>query len=199
MKVIEDRQIRRALLAIEVPLLAFILAMVLMGTRGEADISAVCRYQAEQPGDWRYIIIHHSATAGGNVDMFDEYHRSLGMDEVAYHFVIGNGDKSGDGEIEVADRWRKQKHGAHAGVEPYNRQGIGICLVGNFDTADTVTNAQFESLVGLVTELARRFNIPIENILRHSDVRSTKCPGRHFPFDELIARVKNNLATAETE
>jgi len=199
MKVIEDRQIRRALLVIEAPVLAFILAMVLEGTLGDTDISAICHYDAEQPGDWRYIIIHHSATPCGNANVFDEYHRSQGMDELGYHFVIGNGDKSGDGEIEVGSRWRKTNHGAHAGVEPYNRHGVGICLVGNFETKDGVTAAQFESLVRLVTELVRTFNIPIANVLRHCDVRSTKCPGHYFPFDELIARVKNNLAAAETE
>ena len=32
---------------------------------------------------------------------------------LAYHFVIGNGTSTGNGQIEVGDRWRRQINGGH--------------------------------------------------------------------------------------
>src|SRR5262249_43225647 len=60
--------------------------------------------KADRP--WRYIVLHHSASAVGNYDEIDREHRKqLGYDGCGYHFVIGNGNGSGDGQIEVARRW----------------------------------------------------------------------------------------------
>src|SRR4051812_3753672 len=50
---------------------------------------------------WQYIVIHHSATPSGSAAAFDRMHRAKGWDELGYHFVIGNGTMSGDGQIEV--------------------------------------------------------------------------------------------------
>ncbi len=199
MPVIEDHQIRRVLLAVEVPLLAFIFGMVLLGNDSQPDMSVVCQYDAPQSGRWRYIILHHSATKSGNACIFDQYHRQRGMDEVAYHFIIGNGDKLGDGEIEATSRWREQKHGAHAGVEPYNEYGIGVCVVGDFESGGQVTPAQFEALVQLCAYLMRTYHIPIQNIKRHCDIRATKCPGANFPYGELIQRLREEEAKAAAD
>jgi hypothetical protein len=83
--------------------------------------------------DWKYIVIHHSATAFGSDTEFDRYHRRKGCLEngLGYHFVIGNGSGIPDGEIEIGNRRLDQIDGAHASVEEYNHYGIGI--VGNFN------------------------------------------------------------------
>jgi hypothetical protein len=55
--------------------------------------------------DWRYIVIHHTATPEGDVEAIDAVHRGrtdaqgqpwLG---IGYHFVIGNGAPMADGEV----------------------------------------------------------------------------------------------------
>jgi len=199
MKLIEDRQIKRAVLAVLVPVWAGILAIVLTGgdppvEYSASDIEEVCRFEADAPADWQYIVLHHSATVCGNAESFDEHHRSQGSDELAYHFVIGNGEGSGDGKIEVGSRWQSQKHGAHAGKEPFNMHGIGICLVGDFENGGLVTDAQFDALLKLCAHLVREHNIPLVNIKRHLDFRETKCPGVDFPFDALIEELEANLA-----
>ena len=96
---------------------------------------------------WHYIVIHHSATPSGGAKAFDRMHREKGWDELGYHFVVGNGTDTGDGQIEVGSRWPKQKWGAHAKTPDnrFNKTGIGICLVGNFDT-ERPTRAQMASL-----------------------------------------------------
>ncbi len=136
---------------------------------------------------WRYVILHHSGTHSGSESSFDRYHREQkGWKGVGYHFVIGNGNGSPDGCIEVTFRWQEQMSGAHAGVNRYNRHGIGICLVGDF-TEGEPTVRQMKSLVALVTYLQRRCGIPTPNILLHRQVKQTRCPGENFPYAGFLS------------
>lgn len=153
---------------------------------------------AEHPEQnaWRYIVIHHSASPGGNAASFDRMHRGKGWDGLAYHFVITNGKGGPDGGLQVSPRWRAQKHGAHAGAMPahtpeearnaYNEFGIGICLVGNFEHR-APSRAQMKTLARLVTKLCAQFDIPAQNVMGHRHVKSTACPGRQFPWGTLFA------------
>jgi len=139
---------------------------------------------------WRYIIIHHSATDKGSAASFDAYHRSLGWEGgLGYDFVIGNGTLSRNGQTEVGPRWRKQAVGAHAGVAKYNEQGIGICLVGDFNKTKP-TPAQVAALVELVRWLQKEYGIPRQNVLRHKDVHQTDCPGKNFPWTNVKSLVR---------
>lgn len=135
---------------------------------------------------WRYITIHHSATDEGNAEIFDKYHRRKNMGGLFYHFVIGNGTNSGDGELEVGWRW-------HAQVEVNRPYDIQICLVGNFNYT-TPTEAQMRTLIRLINILRRQYNIPIKNIRRHKDIatKPTECPGSRFPFYKLLSELKEN-------
>jgi N-acetylmuramoyl-L-alanine amidase len=141
--------------------------------------------------DWTAIVIHHSATENGNAAIFDKMHREQNHWEgVGYDFVIGNGTDSGDGEVEVTFRWRRQIPGAHTGGTAdnwANKDGIGICLVGNFDHT-TPTARQMQSLVKLVRFLQERYGIPTRRIYGHNSVPGahiTDCPGKRFPMSRL--------------
>jgi N-acetyl-anhydromuramyl-L-alanine amidase AmpD len=120
-------------------------------------------------------------------------HRAKGWDELGYHFVIGNGTGSGDGQIEVGPRWAKQKWGAHAKTadQRYNNYGIGICLVGNFDI-ERPTRAQMESVARLVGYLMKTYRIPAVAVVGHSETKATECPGRHMNVAE-VRRVVGRL------
>ena len=135
---------------------------------------------------WRYIVIHHSASPTGSAAAFDREHRARGWDELGYHFVIGNGTGSGDGQIEVGPRWTKQKYGAHAKTpdERYNQYGIGICLVGNFDNGPPDA-AQMKSVSTLVAYLMKTYNIAPENVIGHRDTKATDCPGKFCSVDAI--------------
>ncbi|MFH1191445.1 MAG: N-acetylmuramoyl-L-alanine amidase, partial [Candidatus Omnitrophota bacterium] len=135
---------------------------------------------------WRYITLHHSATFEGSAKCFDRNHRSRKMGGLFYHFVLGNGTYSGDGEIEVGWRWRKQ--------EEVNRPAdIQVCLVGNF-SKQAVSNAQFGALVKLISVLREQYNVSIHNIREHRDIKgkNTECPGTNFPFNRLIAELQKS-------
>jgi N-acetylmuramoyl-L-alanine amidase len=144
--------------------------------------------------DWKAIIIHHSATDKGCLASIDDYHRkNNGWDGIGYDFVIGNGKGAGNGSIESTFRWKGQKTGAHCKTDYSNWaniDGIGICLVGNFDESRPSGN-QMESLSKLVRFLSKRYNIPAGRIYGHNTTpgHSTKtdCPGKNFSMSRLKA------------
>ena len=144
--------------------------------------------------DWRYIVIHHAAVQSGDAAFIHRLHLDKGWDGLGYHFVIGNGTRSGDGQIEVGFRWKQQSHGAHARATPnddnrWNLHGIGICLVGDF-TAGRPSQRQMDALVTLVRNLMREYDIPARSVVPHSGVSATVCPGPRFPWDEFKARLR---------
>ncbi len=144
---------------------------------------------------WVAVVVHHSATENGNAAIFDKLHKEQNHWEgVGYDFVIGNGTDSGDGQVEVTFRWRKQIPGAHCGGtfgNWANKDGIGICLVGNFSYT-VPTARQTQSLLKLIRFLQQRYRIPTSRVYGHKTTpgaRVTACPGRKFP----IARLKSML------
>ena len=146
------------------------------------DYSGVPREWVPQvaANNWQWVVIHHSATATGGAAAFDKMHKAKGWDELGYHFVIGNGTDTRDGQIEVGPRWPRQKWGAHAKTPDnrYNNFGIGICLVGNFDNTQP-TPEQLKSLTRLTAYLMRTYHIPPDRVVGHGDTgKATDCPGR---------------------
>lgn len=145
--------------------------------------------KADRP--WQYVVLHHSAGAEGGYDRIDRDHRKiLGWEGCGYHFVIGNGTDTPDGQIEVAERWTNQKNGVHCrnGKLPeVNEYGIGICLIGNFDDAPP-TAKQVAATRALVAYLGSRYDIRADHIDTHADLASgpTACPGKNFPAEAIL-------------
>jgi hypothetical protein len=138
-------------------------------------------------GRWRWLVIHHSGTPYGNAAIYDRQHRKRGMENgLAYHFLIGNGIDSGDGKIEIGSRWLKQLKGGHVHREEINEEGIGICLVGNFDETKPTRN-QMLALRELIDYLRSEVVGKGIRFAVHSEIdpHHTACPGRHFPVAEL--------------
>lgn len=134
---------------------------------------------------WKYIVIHHSATDVGKALSFDYVHSNKRhWKGLGYHFVIDNGTSGKeDGQIEVSPRWVHQENGAHCKADGMNYRGIGICLVGNFNS-DNISSRQMQSLLRLVNELKKYYRIPNTRILGHGQVTgaNTDCPGKKFPW-----------------
>ena len=140
---------------------------------------------------WKYIVIHHSASDSGNASLIGKYHRDQRgwVNGLGYDFLIGNGKSSRDGQIEVGSRWNKQIDGAHAGNAEYNKYGIGICLVGNFDNYYP-SESQVSSLLYLINYLQKRCNIQKDNVVMHRAFRETACPGKYFPYNKIMASLR---------
>jgi len=161
----------------------------------ESDLTGVPRewLPLAQANAWKWIVIHHSATPTGGAAAFDKMHKSKGWDELGYHFVIGNGTDTADGQVEVGPRWKAQKYGAHcrSPEDYYNEHGIGICLVGNFDEGPP-SAAQQQSLAKLVRYLCRTYDIPASRVYTHGGVtHQTRCPGSQFDLKALRKSIRN--------
>jgi len=140
---------------------------------------------------WKHLIVHHSATATGNAAKFDAYHRRERHMEngLAYHFLIGNGTDSGDGLIEIGPRWTKQLHGGHVASLAYNKNSIGVCLVGNFEKTRP-TPRQLAALIELLGHLKDELLDGKPRLFLHREVKGehTLCPGRNFPAKRIHQR-----------
>jgi hypothetical protein len=139
---------------------------------------------------WQFIVVHNSGTRQGNARVFDYYHRHVRrmQNGLAYHFVIGNGTSTGNGQIEIGDRWRRQINGGHVHSDYLNNISLGICLVGDFNR-DQPTRAQLDACEELIRYLRQRCGgtgrgaIPVKP---HREINPprwpTDCPGDDFPY-----------------
>jgi len=148
-------------------------------------------------GRWKYIVVHNSGTREGNARVFDIYHRRVRhmVNGLAYHFVIGDGHGSGDGQVEIGDRWKRQINGGHVASDYLNDIALGICLVGDFNR-DQPTKAQIGALEELVAYLRNRVGKSqgrkaIVHAHKEINPRPTDCPGDRFPYGWLHAKFGN--------
>lgn len=149
-----------------------------------------------KPNRWLWIVIHHTATPAGALARIDASHRSKGWDSAGYHFIIGNGTESRDGQIEVGPRWPGQKIGAHTKSpgNRFNEQGIGIVMVGNFDETNP-SKKQIDSMAHLIAYLMKTYQIPPDRVLGHRNTgRATDCPGLHTNVAQIRQMATKILA-----
>lgn len=139
---------------------------------------------------WKTITVHHSATAKGSAKLFHRDHLRRGMGGLFYHFVIGNGSYSNDGQIEPGFRWKKQKDANRV-------DDIQICLVGDFSRHEP-SAAQLSSLAILIAVLESQNGFRSDHVRRHEDVpgKHTECPGKLFPFQKLLSLVEERRRQA---
>ena len=140
---------------------------------------------------WKWLVVHHSGIESGNAKAYNYYHRDVKRmrDGLAYHFVIGCGKDSGDGEVEIGQRWKRQVRGGHVRKTEVNDHGIGICLVGNFEFRKP-TPKQLGAFQELMDFLQ---NVVLEkkcSFAGHKEIaiNHTVCPGRQFPLREMHAK-----------
>jgi hypothetical protein len=155
------------------------------------------------------IVIHHTALISsdrlprGEKDV-DEYHQQRGFEiycfgqiyHVGYHYLILPDGTVQNGRPEHCE-------GAHA--RGYNSY-LGISIIGDFsssdnskptDTPEKPTAKQLQALVKLCRMLRQKYNIPLQHVVRHSDIASTDCPGDRFPFDQFLRDLQAGESSAK--
>jgi N-acetyl-anhydromuramyl-L-alanine amidase AmpD len=143
--------------------------------------------QPVQANRWQAIVIHDTGQLVGTPATLDDRARSMGLRSLGYHFVVGNGNGMDDGELFVSSRWMQQQAGAHTAgdnADWFNRQAIGICLVGDGDR-QRFSPTQLRRTMQLAQLLAQRLGIPSDRVYLHSQIAPTTSPGRFFPEAEL--------------
>ncbi len=135
-------------------------------------------------GGYDKITVHHTADVSGA--RFDgslrdstqtlrqvqsEHMDGRGYGDIGYHFLI---DPAG----RVFEGRSLAYQGAHAGGVR-NRQNIGICLLGNFETRRPTPQA-VAALTDLLADLRRKNRIERDQVFCHRELKSTLCPGAHL-------------------
>jgi len=163
-----------------------------VSSRSSLDFIQKVRFETEKiavrTSNWDTIVAHHSAIKYGNAAIYDKAHRRRGMQNgLAYHFIIGNGINSGDGEIEIGPRWAKQLLGGHVRSYKINLSAIGICMIGNFQETHPSQHqiAAFTQLVDWLTRDVLKKKIRFAG---HKDIEKNLCPGKNFPLAAMHAR-----------
>ncbi len=157
---------------------------------------------------WEVIIVHHSGQRKATPEGMHNYHKDIRgwANGLGYHFVIGNGVNYPDGELYVGRRWKKQLTGAHCATDHgrylgvkrpgnyFNKHGIGVCLIGNFEN-ERPTARQLRTLTSLLAVLSREAGIHPSRVFGHAEVtHRTACPGRRFD----MRAVRGAVAAAVT-
>lgn len=135
-----------------------------------------------------YIIVHHSLTKDQSVVDYTAirmYHMAeMGMQDIGYHGVV---EFSGRGFIAILGRpW--DQVGAHTKQAGMNRVSLGVCLVGNFDTAPPPDEQLACLRDRFLVPWMRMFKIPPANVKMHRHYAPWKtCPGSAFT-EAILAR-----------
>lgn len=147
------------------------------GDRLEKQLTA--NVVQEKTSQWKTIAIHFSGTAFGSARSLTQLHDRMGLNGLAYHAVIGNGNGGlEDGAVEFSPRWQKQALGISHQAGIRNVPGaIDICLIGDCNRRP-LTDSQMRELVNLVQKLQQRYQIPPERVVHFTDASSGR--GRLF-------------------
>lgn len=125
--------------------------------------------------DIKYIVIHYTGNNGdtdeGNANYF---HNNDTGDTSAHYFVDEDSITQSVPDLSIA--W-------HCGAKTYvhptcrNANSIGVEMCSDIVKGKyTITYATAVNAVTLVKNLMKKYNIPIENVIRHYDVTGKKCP-----------------------
>lgn len=144
------------------------------------------KYATRDIKDLKYIAVHHSGTVEGTPKSFAEYHiKKNDWPGIGYHYVITK-----QGVVYKTNNITTISY--HVG--DYNRQAIGICLVGDFDK-EKPTEAQYQALRELLQELSI-YNLEIKG---HKDFMNRTCPGKNFDFSQLKTKTELEKFIAELQ
>ena len=165
--------------------------------------------------EWKFILIHHSATPDGKVNDWDSirrYHMSYRIDGV----IIASKDEfdrrkaAGQGklfetpDLDIGYNFGIEEQagaillkigrpltmsGAHCKEASMNSLSIGICVVGDYDK-EILNDTKHDLLVDVCLALCLMFKIPTSNIQGHRQYATYKsCPGKNIDPSLIAAEV----------
>lgn len=143
-----------------------------------------------------YIVVHHTGIKNFNSDPYqiwenikkshqNKYKNRFPWYIADYHFGITK-------DLRVFTGNLLEYPCFHSGNDYINLKSISITFFGNFNE-ELLDKKQFDLGVLTISDLVKKFNISIEKILKHSDIVSTSCPGKNFPFEELKKKIINEV------
>jgi len=133
-----------------------------------------------------YIVLHHADWPKCSVYDIHRSHLARGWAGIGYAYFV-----SKDGQI-----YRGRPHdavGAHC--EGYNSVSLGICAEGDYEDEWQMPSEQKNAIIALLVELKKVY--PQAQIVGHRDLIATSCPGKNYPFNEILQAVKTKQQIEE--
>lgn len=140
----------------------------------------------------KYIVVHYTAnngdTAWGNTKYFQEYRGAS-----AHYFVDENSVWRSVEDNNIA--WHCGTSGAYRHPYCRNSNSIGVELCSRKDSKGVyyIKDETVATTIELVKELMQKYNISIENVIRHYDVTGKICPEPFVMLSNLWLEFKNCL------
>lgn len=135
------------------------------------------------------IIVHWVGNANSSALANRNYFENLKTTHKTYassHYVIGlNG--------EIIRCIPKDEVAFHSGSFSMNRKSIGIETC-HPDWEGKFAEATYNSLVELCADICRRYNLTVNNIIRHYDVTQKECPRYYVRNEQAWIQFKNDVA-----
>lgn len=163
----------------------------------------------------QHVIVHHAAGSNTNTnytqvvrDIYMYHTQSNGWSDVGYNYLIAQNGAIYNGR-DPADGEQDNVRGAHfCGKNSYT---MGICLLGNYETAQP-TSSTLESLEQLIAFKLEKEGIDpldssahptgkmVEHIAGHRDGCATACPGTnvYVKLDDVRAGVQEKMTQCDT-
>ncbi len=152
------------------------------GDKQFKDANLTFRGRLSKRNSTEYIFLHHAA-GDGSVLAIHNAHLALGWSGIGYNFYVRK-----DGSI-----WKGRgldTVGAHAGGN-YNSRSVGVCAEGNFQR-EFMFETQKRSLIELLAYVWSEY--PQAKVVGHRDMDYTACPGRNYPFGEIVSGAQKLMA-----
>lgn len=115
------------------------------------------------------------------------YHKETnGWKDIGYHFGLEIVNWS----YEILVGRPLDMPGAHCKEGNMNTRAIGICVVGNYDTAPPAPEALDVLVHRVVIPMMLVFRVPARNIVFHREYATYKtCPGTQFTKELILSRI----------
>lgn len=150
----------------------------------------------------KYIVIHYVgavSTAYNNSVYFKNVNRSASanyfVDENEIYRVVADSDKA----WHCGDKLKSGNGGTYNGkCTNSNSIGIEMCCYNNNGKID-VSEKVISNTIELVKELMAKYNISIDNVIRHYDVTNKICPATLVEDESRWIDFKNRLVSNSTQ
>lgn len=140
----------------------------------------------------KYIVIHYTANDGDTAEGNGNYFSQPNRNSSAHYFVD---------ETMVVQSVKDRDTAWHCGGNKYchadcrNNNSIGVEMCSEKDKNGTYffNETTIKNTVELVKQLMKKYNIPIDRVIRHYDVTSKSCPEPFVRCPDSWERFKNRL------
>lgn len=150
-------------------------------------------YKKNRKKEIEYIVIHYTSNKGDSAKNNVDYFSKTITKTSAHYFVDDNEIWQSVNDFDIAFHCGAKRY-KHKYCRNENSLGVEMCI---FDKKGNLRPKTIDNTVNLVRELMNKYNISLDNVIRHFDVTGKICPKPMVDDDELWKKFKLQIETEE--